>query len=68
MLAGSNASSCACSSSGVRQGIFLFLDMEKAFDRVSYEFTNQGMYWCTLPIARSLKSWFFCFNNSTDKR
>ena len=26
-----------------RQGIFLFLDMEKAFDRVSYEFTNQGV-------------------------
>ena len=26
-----------------RQGIFLFLDMEKAFDRVSYDFTNQGM-------------------------
>jgi 1-aminocyclopropane-1-carboxylate deaminase len=25
-------------------------------------------YWFTLPIARlSLKSWFFCFNNSTDK-
>jgi|EP00966_Prymnesium_polylepis_P301651 hypothetical protein len=26
-----------------RQGIFLFLDMEKAFDRVSYEFTKRGL-------------------------
>ena len=26
-----------------RRGIFLFLDMEKAFDRVSYEFTMRGM-------------------------
>ena len=24
-----------------RKGIFLFLDMEKAFDRVSYEFTKK---------------------------
>ena len=26
-----------------RKGIFLFLDMEKAFDRVSYDFTKRGM-------------------------
>eukprot|EP00966_Prymnesium_polylepis_P013068 301247-Prymnesium_polylepis.1 len=26
-----------------RKEIFLFLDMEKAFDRVSYEFTKKGL-------------------------
>ena len=26
-----------------RKGAFLFLDMEKAFDRVSYEFTKKGL-------------------------
>ena len=26
-----------------RQGLLIFLDMEKAFDRVSYDFTMRGM-------------------------
>ena len=26
-----------------REGIMLFLDMEKAFDRVSYDFTLRGL-------------------------
>ena len=28
---------------GMRKGVLLFLDMEKAFDRVSYEFTMKGL-------------------------
>jgi hypothetical protein len=35
-------------------GIFLFLDMEKAFDRVSYEFTKKG--WTHTGSARDSKN------------
>ena len=38
-----------------RQGIFLFLDMEKAFDRVSYEFTNKGLE--ALGFGKHFKKW-----------
>ena len=38
-----------------RQGAFLFLDMEKAFDRVSYEFTNKGLE--ALGFGKHFKNW-----------
>ena len=38
-----------------RQGIFLFLDMEKAFDRVSYEFTKKGLE--ALGFGKHFRRW-----------
>ena len=38
-----------------RQGAFLFLDMEKAFDRVSYEFTNRGLE--ALGFGKHFRKW-----------
>ena len=38
-----------------RQGVMLFLDMEKAFDRVSYDFTNMGLE--ALGFGRHFRQW-----------
>ena len=38
-----------------RQGAFLFLDMEKAFDRVSYDFTNRGLE--ALGFGKHFRRW-----------
>ena len=38
-----------------RKGIFLFLDMEKAFDRVSYDFTNKGL--AALGFGENFRKW-----------
>ena len=38
-----------------RQGIFLFLDMEKAFERVSYEFTMNGLE--AVGFGKNFRKW-----------
>jgi hypothetical protein len=38
-----------------REGAFLFLDMEKAFDRVSYEFINKGLE--SAGFGRHFRKW-----------
>ena len=50
-----------------RQGAFLFLDMEKAFDRVSYEFTNKALD--TLGFGKKFKTWVgMMYSNSNPPR
>ena len=38
-----------------RKGIMLFLDMEKAFDRVSYDFTLSGLK--SLGFGKGFRGW-----------
>ncbi len=38
-----------------RKGIFLFLDMEKAFDRVSYDFTNKALE--AYGFGKNFRTW-----------
>ena len=45
-----------------RQGAFLFLDMEKAFDRVSYDFTNKGLE--ALGFGKHFRRWIRMMYNT----
>ena len=47
-----------------RQGIFLFLDMEKAFDRVSYEFINKGL--TALGYGKNFRNWVHMMYDTED--
>ena len=47
-----------------RKGMFIFLDMEKAFDRVSYEFTMRGLE--KLGFGDRFRKWVgMMYNNTT---
>ena len=47
-----------------RQGILLFLDMEKAFDRVSYKFINKGME--AIGYGKHFQNWVHMMYDTDD--
>ena len=47
-----------------REGVFLFLDMEKAFDRVSYKFLNEAMK--TVGFGANFRSYISMLYNEDD--